>query len=62
MKAVADMTIAEYALSDDNFSILVQALTKAELVNVLNGTATSRYSLPQMQLSPLFLPSLASAE
>ena len=31
------MTIAEYALSDDNFSILVQALTKAELVNVLNG-------------------------
>ncbi len=34
---VADMTIAEYALSDDNFSILVQALTKAELVNVLNG-------------------------
>lgn len=34
---VADMTIAEYALSDDNFSILVQALTKAELVNVLDG-------------------------
>lgn len=38
MKPVADMTIAEYALSDNNFSILVQALTKAELVNVLNGT------------------------
>ncbi len=37
MTPVADMTIAEYALSDDNFSILVQALTKAELVNVLNG-------------------------
>src|SRR5665647_1989569 len=37
MKPVSDMTIAEYALSDDNFSILVQALTKAELVNVLNG-------------------------
>ena len=34
---VEDMTIAEYALSDDNFSILVQALTKAELVNVLDG-------------------------
>ncbi len=38
MKPVADMTIAEYALSDNNFSILVQALSKAELVNVLNGT------------------------
>lgn len=38
MKPVSDMTIAEYALSDNNFSILVQALTKAELVNVLNGT------------------------
>lgn len=37
-KPVADMTIAEYALSDNNFSILVQALTKADLVNVLNGT------------------------
>ena len=37
MKPVSDMTIAEYALSDDNFSTLVQALTKAELVNVLNG-------------------------
>ena len=37
MTPVSDMTIAEYALSDDNFSILVQALTKAELVNVLNG-------------------------
>jgi len=38
MTPVADMTIAEYALSDNNFSILVQALTKAELVDVLNGT------------------------
>jgi len=38
MKSVEDMTIAEYAISDANFSILVQALTKAELVNVLNGT------------------------
>lgn len=38
MKPVSDMTIAEYALSDNNFSILVQALTKADLVNVLNGT------------------------
>jgi transforming growth factor-beta-induced protein len=37
MKPVADMTIAEYAVSDANFSILVQALTKADLVNVLNG-------------------------
>ena len=38
MKPVSDMTIAEYALSDNNFSILVQALSKADLVNVLNGT------------------------
>ena len=38
MKAVADMTIAEYAVSDANFSILVQALAKAELVDALNGT------------------------
>ncbi len=32
-----DQTVAEYAVSDKNFSILVEALTKAELVNVLNG-------------------------
>jgi transforming growth factor-beta-induced protein len=32
-----DLTIAGYATSDNNFSILVQALTKAELVDVLNG-------------------------
>ena len=38
MTAVADMTIAEYAVSDANFSILVQALAKAELVDALNGT------------------------
>ncbi len=38
MKPVSDMTIAEYAVSDANFSILVEALTKADLVNVLNGT------------------------
>ncbi|MDM8003701.1 MAG: fasciclin domain-containing protein [Bacteroidota bacterium] len=38
MKSEADMTIAEYASSDANFSILVQALAKADLVNVLNGT------------------------
>lgn len=37
MKAVADMTIAEYAVSDNNFSTLVKALTKANLVNVLSG-------------------------
>ena len=30
-------TIAEYAVADPNFSILVQALTKADLVDVLNG-------------------------
>jgi transforming growth factor-beta-induced protein len=33
-----DQTVAEYASSDSNFSILVQALAKADLVNVLNGT------------------------
>ena len=38
MKPVADMTIAEYALSNSNFSILVEALTKAELVGALNGS------------------------
>jgi transforming growth factor-beta-induced protein len=38
MKPVSDMTIAEYASSDANFSMLVQALAKADLVNVLNGT------------------------
>jgi len=38
MKPVSDMTIAEYAGSDANFSILVQVLTKADLVNILNGT------------------------
>ncbi len=38
MKPVSDMTIAEYASSNSNFSILVEALTKADLVNVLNGT------------------------
>ncbi len=37
MKAVADMTIAEYASSNSNFSILVEALAKADLVNALNG-------------------------
>jgi transforming growth factor-beta-induced protein len=36
-KMTGDMTVAEYAVSDPNFSILVQALTKAGLVDVLNG-------------------------
>lgn len=36
-KPVSDMTIAEYAISDENFSTLVQALSKANLVDVLNG-------------------------
>jgi transforming growth factor-beta-induced protein len=34
----ADQTIAEYAKSDKNFSILVEALAKANLVDVLNGS------------------------
>ena len=38
MKSISDMTVAEYAISDANFSILVEALSKAELVDVLNGT------------------------
>jgi transforming growth factor-beta-induced protein len=33
-----DLTIAGYASSDKNFSILVEGLTKVDLVNVLNGT------------------------
>lgn len=37
MKAVADMSIAEYAVSDNNFSTLVKALTKANLVSVLSA-------------------------
>jgi transforming growth factor-beta-induced protein len=35
--AATDQTVAEYAVSDPDFSILVQALTKADLVDVLNG-------------------------
>jgi len=37
MTPVKDMSIAQYASSDANFSTLVQALSKANLVNVLNG-------------------------
>ncbi len=37
MTPSTDMTIAEYASTDANFSTLVQALTKANLVNTLNG-------------------------
>ena len=33
-----DQTVAGYAVSDPNFSILVEALTKANLVDVLNGS------------------------
>ena len=36
-KAVSEMTVAEYAVSDPNFSTLVKALTKANLVNTLNS-------------------------
>lgn len=36
-KATSEMTIAEYAVSDPNFSTLVKALTKANLVNTLNS-------------------------
>ena len=37
MTSVRDMTITQYASTDENFSILVQALSKADLANVLNG-------------------------
>ena len=36
--ASTNQTVAEYAKSDKNFSILVQALAKANLVDVLNGS------------------------
>jgi transforming growth factor-beta-induced protein len=39
-KAVADMTIAEYAVSDPNFSTLVKALSKANLVGALSAEGT----------------------
>jgi transforming growth factor-beta-induced protein len=38
--ATADKTVTEYAISDKNFSILVQALTKANLADVLNGAGS----------------------
>jgi transforming growth factor-beta-induced protein len=38
MTPSTDLTIAGYASSDPNFSILVEALTKANLVSVLNGS------------------------
>jgi transforming growth factor-beta-induced protein len=36
--ASTNQTVTEYAKSDKNFSILVQALTKANLADVLNGS------------------------
>ena len=38
MKPVSEMSIAEYASSDSNFSILVAALVKADLAGVLSGS------------------------
>ena len=35
--SISDMTIAQYASTEDNFSILVEALSKANLVSALNG-------------------------
>lgn len=40
MKPVSDMSIAEYASSDSDFSILVDALTKADLAGVLGGSGS----------------------
>jgi len=36
--ATTDQTVTEYAVSDKNFTILVEALTKADLAEVLNGS------------------------
>jgi transforming growth factor-beta-induced protein len=36
----ADQTVTEYAISDENFSILVEALTKANLADVLDSPGT----------------------
>jgi transforming growth factor-beta-induced protein len=49
MTPVKDMTIAEYASSDANFSTLVQALAKANLVNVLNGEGNFTVFAPTNQ-------------
>jgi len=37
MTSAGEMTIAQYASKDANFSILVQALSKANLVSTLDG-------------------------
>jgi transforming growth factor-beta-induced protein len=37
MKSASEMTVAEYASSDQNFTILVEALKKADLAGVLDG-------------------------
>ena len=39
-KMPADQTVTEYAMSDENFSILVEALTKANLADALNSPGT----------------------
>jgi len=39
-KMPADQTVTEYAMSDENFSILVEALTKANLADVLDSPGT----------------------
>lgn len=48
-KAVSEMTIAEYAVSDANFSTLVKALTKANLVGALSGTGDFTVFAPTNQ-------------
>ena len=37
MTPISEMTIAQYASAEDDFSILVEALSKANLVSALNG-------------------------
>jgi transforming growth factor-beta-induced protein len=49
MTSQKDMTIAQYASSDGNFSILVQALTKANLADALNGEGNFTVFAPTNQ-------------
>lgn len=49
MTSQKDMTIAQYASSDANFSILVQALSKANLVSALSGEGNFTVFAPTNQ-------------
>ncbi len=53
MKAVADMNIAEYASSNSNFSILVEALAKLNWLTYLTVQVTLPFLLLRMKLLKL---------